>query len=197
MSVKKIVLIFFFCLVYSLYAEPFCIAVIPDTQNYTNYSTNKDSSSSYSINQADFFYNQMQYIANNSIKNGGNIGFAVHVGDHVSHWGKHLSEWERADKGMRILNDIVPFIVVPGNHDYDEVYSADGGSNNRIKGNILFSKYFGNGASINISFSVTGCLNLKDLAWRHCPSIPHSFLPFEYTISPTIGYPISVKCTLI
>ena len=144
MSVKKIVLIFFFCLVYSLYAEPFCIAVIPDTQNYTNYSTNKDSTSSYSINQADFFYNQMQYIANNSIKNGGNIGFAVHVGDHVSHWGKHLSEWERADKGMRILNDIVPFIVVPGNHDYDEVYSADGGSNNRIKGNILFSKYFGN-----------------------------------------------------
>ena len=132
---------FVFCV--WIFSEEFTIAVIPDSQNYTNYVTNKDSNPKYSINQSEFFYNQMNYIAENSISNGGKIAFAVHVGDLVSHWGCNLTEWERADKGMRILNDVVPFIVVPGNHDYDKAYSEDGGKDNRISGGILFCKYFG------------------------------------------------------
>lgn len=143
MKIKVFYLILLSCLYGFLDAEPFCVAVIPDTQNYVNYSTNKDSSSSYSINQMEFYYNQMQYIADNSVKNGGTIGFAVHVGDFVSHWGKYLVEWERADKGMRILNNLVPFIAVPGNHDYDEAYSVNGGNNNRVRGGVLYSKFFG------------------------------------------------------
>ena len=141
---NKLLVLFYvilsFCFVY---AEPFTIAVIPDTQNYVNYSTNRSMKPSYSLHQVDFYYNQMQYIADNSVKNGGNIAFAVHVGDFVSHWGKSFFEWECADIGMRILDDVVPFIAVPGNHDYDIAYSVDGGNNNRIDGGETYCKYFG------------------------------------------------------
>ena len=133
----------FIVLSYLIYGEQFTIAVIPDSQNYVNYVTNNSETSSYPINQVDFFYNQMQFIADNSVKSGGNIAFAVHVGDFVSHWGKSVFEWECADKGMRIIDDVVPFIAVPGNHDYDTVFSADGGNNNRIDGHESYTKYFG------------------------------------------------------
>lgn len=129
----------FFCVA----GEPFSIAVIPDSQNYVNYVTNRDSAPSYPVNQAECFYRQMQYIAGNAMQNGGDIAFAVHVGDLVSHWGRHMDEWERAEKGIRILDGALPFIAVPGNHDYDRAYSADGGTDNRIDGNSLFTKYFG------------------------------------------------------
>lgn len=42
--------------------------------------------------------------------------------------GRYMDEWERAEKGIRILDGALPFIAVPGNHDYDRAYSADGGN---------------------------------------------------------------------
>ena len=129
-----------FCIV-KLNSQQFTIAVIPDSQNYVNVSTQKTNK--YPLDSAQIFYNQMQYIADNSEKNNGPIVFAVHVGDHVSHWGKYGSEWKRAEKAMSIIDGIVPFIAVPGNHDYDLVFDYGGGKNNRINGGELYNKYFG------------------------------------------------------
>lgn len=126
------------------FSQEFTIVVIPDTQNYVNYETNHDSNEKYPINQAEYFYRQMQYIADNSEQKGGDIVFAVHVGDFVSHWGEYEIEWERSAMGMRIIDGIVPFIAVPGNHDYDACFATAGSkSKNRIAGSDIYNKYFG------------------------------------------------------
>ncbi len=140
---KRLITTIAFLSFFVLNAQSFTIAVIPDSHSYVNYKANKESNPTYPINQADFFYNQMQYIADNSVKSGGNIVFAVHVGDFVSNWGQSAFEWECADKGMRILDDVIPFIAVPGNHDYDTPLSVGSGKNNRVDGNEIYSKYFG------------------------------------------------------
>ena len=138
---KKKCFILLFFLSFRLFGQEFTIAVIPDSQNYVNESTQK--SVKYPLDSAQIFYNQMQYIADNSVKNGGKIEFAVHVGDFVSHWGQKMGEWERAEKGMSIIDGIVPFIAVPGNHDYDAVFDYGTGTNNRIDGGSIYNKYFG------------------------------------------------------
>lgn len=124
-------------------AQQFTIAVIPDTQCYVANSVNRDTNKKYAVDQDAYFYEQMRYIADNAVSSGGDIAFAVHLGDFVQSQGTKPQEWERADKGMSILNGVLPFIFVPGNHDYDRTLSADGGTNNRIDGGTLYNQYFG------------------------------------------------------
>ena len=136
-----LILTFFIIFPFLILAQEFTIAVIPDSQNYVNEATQK--SSSYSLDSAQIFYNQMKYIADNSEANDGSISFVVHVGDHVSHWGNKEGEWERAEKAMTIIDGIIPFIAVPGNHDYDIAFDYGTGKNNRIDGGKHYNKYFG------------------------------------------------------
>lgn len=74
-----------FCLFVAGCASPqkfdrkFTIAVIPDTQNYVDFLRQKDEG--FGIDGADIFIEQMQYIANNTVSQGGEIEFVTSVGD--------------------------------------------------------------------------------------------------------------------
>ncbi|MEH6607370.1 MAG: hypothetical protein V7711_17455 [Pseudomonadales bacterium] len=133
-------------------AASFSIAVIPDTQNYLDYK--HQSAEGFAIDGSQLFIQQMQYIADHSIKQGGNIAFVASVGDVWQHQTLAMDtdhqkrdfkavenpyfavEIEVTDKtteleiplaieGYRILNDTgIPFGVAPGNHDYDAMWSA-------------------------------------------------------------------------
>lgn len=128
----------------------FTIAVIPDTQNMVDFMHQKEEG--FPIDAADLFIEQMQFIADNTKTNGGEIEFVTSVGDVWQHLGIHLDE-EHAERGFpailfnprlgieKIKNGInefelpmtykgydliaetgVPFGVAPGNHDYDTGY---------------------------------------------------------------------------
>lgn len=129
----------------------FTVAVIPDTQNYVDYRHQKWSG--YAFDAVEQFYGQMQYIAANARSNGGDIVFASHVGDlwqHYSEWmdpeheargfkwmpNLYGSEVARSPKvhvrgyeipaveqGFRLVQGRLPFSVVPGNHDYDALWT--------------------------------------------------------------------------
>ena len=81
--------------------ENFTIVVLPDTQNY---------SQSY----PEIFENQTEWIVQN--ENTKNIVFVTHLGDIVSHYDGYY-EWLYADNAMSILDNKVPYGILPGNHD--------------------------------------------------------------------------------
>ena len=131
----------------------FTLAVIPDTQNYLDYSHQKNEG--FALNASDLFIEQMKYIADNSVAKGGDIAFVAAVGDVWQHQSKvmdkeHLErgfkrvenpffaaeiqftdktrsvELPKAVEGYRLLAKAgVPFGVAPGNHDYDAMWSVD------------------------------------------------------------------------
>lgn len=125
----------------------FTIAVIPDTQNMVDFVHQKDEG--FAIDSADLFIEQMQYLADNTEANGGEIVFATSVGDVWQHTDIYVDQ-EHIDRGMHAIPftprlgiekikkgieefelpltrrgyDIlaktgVIFSVAPGNHDYD------------------------------------------------------------------------------
>ena len=99
----------------------YTIAVLPDTQVYT-YSGELDQT-----------YNRMtEWLVAN--KDGHNIQFAVHVGDLTQN--NIPQEWDIVIEAMSKLNGVIPFSVLPGNHDgagssgvdgavWNQYYSAD------------------------------------------------------------------------
>jgi len=128
----------------------FMIAVIPDTQNMVDYQHQK--SEGFAIDSADLFVEQMEFLAENTVSNGGEIEFITSVGDVWQHMNVYLDP-EHAErgfpailyepaigvenllKGLRefelpltkrgydmIAKTGVPFGVAPGNHDYDTGY---------------------------------------------------------------------------
>jgi hypothetical protein len=88
----------------SALSEDFTLVVIPDTQKYSELYPH-------------IFTAQTQWIKDN-IGNL-NIKFVMHVGDVVQNLGNEIEEWENADESMGILDGVIPYLVVPGNHDYD------------------------------------------------------------------------------
>jgi len=129
----------------------FTVAMIPDTQNYVDYRHQKWSG--FPFDAVDLYYQQMQYVADNARAHGGDIVFATHVGDlwqHYSEWmdpeheargfawmpNRYGSEVAMSPKvhtrafeipavvlGYRLLKGRMPFSVVPGNHDYDALWT--------------------------------------------------------------------------
>lgn len=128
----------------------FSIAVIPDTQNYVDYR--HQMWSGFAFDAVDMFYGQMEWIAANARSTGGDIVFATHVGDvwqHYSAWMDpvharrgfawmpnggsavarspkvHTKAFEipAAELGFQLLAGKMPFSVVPGNHDYDALWT--------------------------------------------------------------------------
>lgn len=133
----------------------FSIVAVPDTQNYLDYTHQK--SHGFALDAADQFIAQMQYVAQNSVQQGGDIAFVTHLGDVWQHQtiamdAEHKAlgfeaifnkwfasevkvapaqvlefEMPKAAEGFRLLAQAgVPFGVVPGNHDYDAMWSAKG-----------------------------------------------------------------------
>ncbi len=83
---------------------PWTLVVLPDTQNYSE-------------NHPDIFTSQTQWIAENVQSR--NISFVVHEGDITNN---HTDrEWENARRSLSILDGVVPYALVPGNHDYQDI----------------------------------------------------------------------------
>jgi hypothetical protein len=128
----------------------FTVAVIPDTQNYLDYTHQTEEG--FPFDAREIFYDQMAYIARHAQSQGGDIAFAVAVGDVWQHATKtmdeaharmglkavpnplldtHLAPDQRtmtvempiARQGYAMLAGKLPFAVVPGNHDYDANWS--------------------------------------------------------------------------
>ncbi|ARS28501.1 metallophosphoesterase [Sphingomonas sp. KC8] len=128
----------------------FTIAVLPDTQNYMDYSHQKADGFPFDANE--LFFAQMRYIADNVESAGGDIAFVTSLGDVWQHqslrmdpdhaargfksvpnpiFDSHFAptpkvqtiEMPAAKKGFEIIAGKVPFSVVPGNHDYDAMWT--------------------------------------------------------------------------
>lgn len=128
----------------------FTIAVIPDTQFYLDYTHQR--AEGFPFDAREMFFEQMRYIAAAARSQGGDIVFATSVGDVWEHQTKRMDpehaarglkalpnpfldkylaptektrtvEMAAARAGYRILRDKLPFSVVPGNHDYDALWT--------------------------------------------------------------------------
>ena len=130
--------------------DSFTIAVIPDTQNYMDYTHQKAEGFPFDANEQ--FFAQMTYIAANVESAGGDIAFVTSLGDVWQHQtllidpahekrgfkrapnpflDDHFAPTEKvktvempaARKGFEMIAGKVPFSVVPGNHDYDAMWT--------------------------------------------------------------------------
>lgn len=139
MNLRKLLLYFITITIFPLFSQDFTLAVIPDIQNYTYFRCQKENGFPYDYSE--ILFSQMEYLKNNSTKNGGKINFAIQLGDLVESRGTKDSEWELADKAFSILDGELPYLVVPGNHDCDKWIYKNG--NNKISGFTKYTNYFG------------------------------------------------------
>jgi len=131
----------------------FTIAVIPDTQNYIDYT--HQTAEGYRIDASAMFLEQMAYVAANVESAGGEIAFVTSLGDVWQHQtmdmdpGHRARGFKRVDnphldthfapttkvfsiempmavKGYEMIAGKVPFSVVPGNHDHDAMWTDAG-----------------------------------------------------------------------
>lgn len=131
-------------------ARPFTIAVIPDTQNYIDYT--HQTAEGYPFDANRMFLDQMAYIASRTEKTGGDVAFVSGLGDIWQHQtalidpdharrgfkraanpllDSHFAptskvttiELPTALKGYQMIANTVPFSVVPGNHDHDAMWT--------------------------------------------------------------------------
>jgi hypothetical protein len=83
-------------------ASDFTLIVLPDTQHYSD-------------EYPEIYAAQTQWILAN--RDALNIVFVSHVGDIVQHDDQDETEWQAADAAMSLLDGVVPYGVLPGNHD--------------------------------------------------------------------------------
>lgn len=128
-----------------LFSQQFTIAVIPDTQNYTDFRYQTFSNPPFDFDFSDVYKRQVEYIFNKSQDTESPVIFAIHLGDNVLHQNKHDIEWQIADNIISLLDDKIPFAMIPGNHDYD-VRERKGNKPDKywsFYGSDTFVKYFG------------------------------------------------------
>jgi 3',5'-cyclic AMP phosphodiesterase CpdA len=87
----------------------YTIAVIPDTQDYTD-----------TPRITHIFGDMMQWLVDNKDSLG--IQFVTHVGDVTQH--NFINEWTIAEAAMRKLDGEIPYSLLPGNHDLGPSGSA-------------------------------------------------------------------------
>jgi len=81
--------------------KSFTVVLLPDTQNYSE-------------KYPDTYVAQTLWIRERLQDD--NIKFIIHLGDIVQD-ATEKPEWENANRAMRLLDDVVPYSMVPGNHD--------------------------------------------------------------------------------
>lgn len=96
----------------------FTIAVLPDTQNYSQHFP------------ATYAAQTEWIVANQKARN---IACVLHLGDITNN--NVPGEWDNAVKAMKLLDGKVPYFMVPGNHDY----SKGGGCSDRT---TMLNTYF-------------------------------------------------------
>ncbi len=89
------------------------VSVIPDTQNYVS---NEE--------WLKHVENQVDWITENRDRY--NIAFVTHEGDLVNN-GASQEQWDRIDSALEPLQGEVPYSVVPGNHDWSDIYDKSSG----------------------------------------------------------------------
>jgi hypothetical protein len=128
----------------------FTIAVIPDTQNYIDYT--HQTATGFPFDASKMFLQQMQYVADHLKSQGGDIAFVSAMGDvwqhqtllidpaHAARGFKRVDnpimdkefaptdkvlsiETPMARRGYELIAGKTPFSVVPGNHDYDAMWT--------------------------------------------------------------------------
>ncbi|WP_117194429.1 Ig-like domain-containing protein [Rhizobium terrae] len=99
----------------------YTIAVLPDTQDYTDHA-----------NISHMFGDMTQWLVDN--KDSLNIQFVTHVGDVTQH--NYTNEWAVAEEALRKLDGKIAYSILPGNHDL----STGGSAADRSVDNL--SKYF-------------------------------------------------------
>jgi predicted phosphodiesterase len=103
-------------------AEPFSIVLLPDTQNYAE-------------KFPDTYIAQTQWVRDHVDEE--NIKFVIHLGDIVQHYNDSEEQWQRADRAHQLLDGVVPYSVLPGNHDLEYKNKA------YSRKTTLYNKYFG------------------------------------------------------
>ena len=132
--------------------DRFTVAVIPDTQNYVDYTHQR--AAGFPIDAAEMLFDQIDFIARNVESKGGEIAFVTHVGDVWEHAtggidAEHRNLGLREDPKNVVVGLIapdpraltfeartaalafqklagrVPLSVVPGNHDFDGFWADD------------------------------------------------------------------------
>lgn len=137
------------------WAEIFTIAVVSDTQNYSDVTLPQPRG-------ADTFAQQMRYLVETREEK--NLAFVTFVGDIVQHGDGQFQrprpgaegqfdrfdtreEWDIANRSISILSDSgLPFGMVLGNHDYDNYswWIGDGpGASKPLAGGRAWTFYFG------------------------------------------------------
>ena len=132
----------------------FRVAMIPDTQNYVDYT--HQTAAGFALDASDQFIAQMEWIAARGQAMGGDIVFVASVGDVWQHQTELIDE-VHASRGVGRLKESIfgdafaptrstfdieipkaiegyeliraagiPFGVAPGNHDYDAMWSVVG-----------------------------------------------------------------------
>ena len=91
-------------------SSDFTLIALPDTQGY---------SEAY----PEIYLSQTEWVVEN--KEIRNIVFLSHLGDIVENNDLYEKEWIRADKAMRLLDGVVPYGFLAGNHDMQEDGSAN------------------------------------------------------------------------
>ena len=128
----------------------FNIAVIPDTQTYTNFRHQRNEG--FPFDAAKMMDQQFEYIAAHSAAKGGDIRFVAHVGDVWEHatlatdpvhmargfkaapnpfLAKNFAPTDKvgsveiplAEAAFDKIANLVPFGIAPGNHDYDAMWT--------------------------------------------------------------------------
>jgi len=90
----------------------FSLVLLPDSQHYFAYGDDR-------------FNNQISWVIDNKAKE--NIQFVSHVGDLINNFSEDTTEWYPFSQYIQRLwdrdepsNRVVPYAVIPGNHDYEE-----------------------------------------------------------------------------
>ncbi|MBT8172133.1 metallophosphoesterase [Candidatus Bathyarchaeota archaeon] len=139
--------------------ENFSVIVLPDTQYYSdNYSW--------------IFTNQTRWIIEN--KESLNIVFVTHLGDLVDDY-ENIEEWNNANVSMSMLEDTLPFGVLPGNHD---------GTENRID-LANFNSYFGFNRFANQSWYGGAFQNINSNSYQLFSGGKEAFLIFHIQFDPS------------
>lgn len=136
-------------------AQTFTVAVVPDTQNYSDLTLPQPRGEAT-------FDQQMRYLVDQRADK--NIAFVTFVGDLIQHGDGQFrlsadadgrravmdtrGEWDIANRAVSHLSAAgIPFGMVPGNHDYDNYswWSEDGGPgpSRPLAGSRAWRFYFG------------------------------------------------------
>jgi hypothetical protein len=139
----------------------FTIIVLPDTQYYSG-------------SRQAIFTNQTRWIV--SQKAALNIVFAVHEGD-ITDNGGLVELWRDANASMSVLDGVVPYSVVEGNHDrgaglFEAFFPTTRYEGNRwygggFKGNMNSYQYFSAGGSDYMVLNLDFCPEADAVAWAN------------------------------